>query len=342
MWGYPFHGRKSIFGDRHRVLFSISSNDSDRRNLSAALRLGSFGLFVSAPDDSMQLAAAKTALRDLFADVTRATRADVCIVCQCSSTWTRGAMAEKCRDLAAKLNVDAIDVVLFPAALLPPQVDATKVRTADLVAAWDAMVGLVDAGVARHIGVCDFAIHEIEVLLTRFPTHPIEIQCLTHVTPFAPQDHMTRFCHAKQMDVLACFSVEMESLSHKEKERWKAVAGTIAKQHSHVHVRRTLPSETVRDDAHRAAINQGTVQGDVSMGRLKTPSEVLATWLNQRGLIAVPMVEGDEPYEESLCETLFSLSHPLVRDAAAAAPTKPYQFVLTRDEMKLIAQTSAS
>ncbi len=49
--------------------------------------------------------------------------------------------------------------------------------------------------------------------------------------------------------------------------------------------------------------------------------------------MAIPLMEGDEPYEEAVCRALFQLSHPFVDAPGAVAPTKPYQFVLTRDEI---------
>ncbi|ETV81149.1 hypothetical protein H257_05738 [Aphanomyces astaci] len=341
MWAYSFSGRRSLFRDRHRVLFSLSSNDDDRRNLTTALGLGAYGVFITAPDDASQLAAAKTALRDLMSKDSHITRDDICIVCECSSTWSLATLGGKCKDVAAKLDVGRIDVVLYPNALLSPAVHG-QVRTVALVEAWTAMTTLRSAGLVDHIGVSDFAVHELEILLRRFPEHPVEVQCIRDVSPFSPYDHMVRFCQGKQIDVVACFSVQLDSLTHIQKATWSKIASDIATAHQRMHFQHNLPSETIRVDNSNASINQATETCDVQLDARRTASEVLATWLNQRGMIAVPMVEGDEPYDEGACRALFSLSHPFVKEPAAAAPSKPYHFVLCKDDMTLLGRLATS
>ncbi|RHX99443.1 hypothetical protein DYB25_006198 [Aphanomyces astaci] len=283
------------------------------------------------------------------------TRDDICIVCECSSTWSLATLGGKCKDVAAKLDVGRIDVVLYPNALLPPAVHGQvrsprrnayywltpqEVRTVALVEAWTAMTTLRSAGLVDHIGVSDFAVHELEILLRRFPEHPVEVQCIRDVSPFSPYDHMVRFCQGKQIDVVACFSVQLESLTHIQKVMWSKIASDITTAHQRMHFQHNLPSETIRVDNSNASINQTTETCDVQLDARRTASEVLATWLNQRGMIAVPMVEGDEPYDEGACRALFSLSHPFVKEPAAAAPSKPYHFVLRKDDMALLESSS--
>ncbi|KAH9110279.1 hypothetical protein AeMF1_014860 [Aphanomyces euteiches] len=332
MWGYAFHGGSSRFLERHRVLFSLSNMDADRKNLGIALRRGARGLFISSPDDSTQLAAARTVLRDVLPTTPRH---EIRVVVQCSSTWTLNTMIERSKEVATKTGLDYIDAVLYPAALLSPEVQG-KAQIQELVAIWAAMTGLVDAGAARHIGVCDFQVHQLEILFHRFPTRPIEIYCFKSVTPFMPMVHTTHFCHTKGIDVIACLAVDLETLSFKEKEEWKALATSIAVSHQKVHVVCNLPSETIRGDTHAVAINQTTVQHDVNSEFPRTHFEVQAAWLTQRGLIAVPSVEGDEPYEDGMCDALFSLCHPFSREPTAAAPTNPHQFILSNEEMARI------
>ncbi|ETV91563.1 hypothetical protein, variant [Aphanomyces invadans] len=262
------------------------------------------------------------------------TRDDICIVCQCSSTWSSmDAMATKCKDVATKLNVGRLDVVLYSTALLPVQ---GLVRTSALVDAWTAMVSLRTAGLADHIGVCDFPIHELEFLLRRFPSYPVEVQCVHDVTPFSPHEHMVQFCHSRQIDVIACFSIQMESLTHAQKTKWMSLVSDITTAHQTVWFQLNLPFETVRVENATAPINQAIKNCNVRLESRRTPEEVLVSWLNQRGIIAVPTVEDDEPYDTNVCRSLFSLCHPFVKEHAAVAPSKPYRFVLSKHEMDAV------
>jgi hypothetical protein len=56
MWSYNYNGRRSMFDERQRVLFSLGSNDRERKNLNLALKLGNYGIFIGNPDDSTQIA----------------------------------------------------------------------------------------------------------------------------------------------------------------------------------------------------------------------------------------------------------------------------------------------
>jgi len=57
MWGYNHTGKRSDFEDRHRILFSLSSNDNERKNLALALKLKNYGVFLTQPDDSTKISA---------------------------------------------------------------------------------------------------------------------------------------------------------------------------------------------------------------------------------------------------------------------------------------------
>ncbi|OQR99182.1 hypothetical protein ACHHYP_07214 [Achlya hypogyna] len=326
------HLLQTVFEESQRIIFSLASNDGDRRNLTAAIAAGTRGIYVGTPDDSSQLAKAKKSIADAVARGTLR-REELSIMVECGPSWTVTALQDKCKDTITKLGVGYLDVVLLPAKLLPPL--DTRLFVDDLVRWWGQMVQLLQAGIARHIGVSDFPTVFVEVLLQRFPNDRIEVHALP-CHPLLPQRHAVRFAHSKQIDVVARFSVELsDSIAYEDREQWLRVAANIAQSHSFLTFKHTLPSETVQADTAVVTVPP-PVETTVVMHPVKTPCQVLAKWLLQRGLVGIPVVEGDDAYTEELCTSLFALTHPFVHEVAGAAPSRPYQFILTPSEMQLI------
>ncbi|EQC38550.1 hypothetical protein SDRG_04255 [Saprolegnia diclina VS20] len=337
MWSYTYNGRRSAFGDAQRIFFSAASNDSGKRALATALERGTRSIYIGAPDDAPQLAKVKKAIRDVVA-TTILRRDELSIVCECSHLWNPTALRTKVVDLLAKLDVAYLDGLLLPASLLPPF--ETQLCVDELEHGWRQLVEMRNEGLVKRIGVSDFPVVFLEVLFDRFPTDRVEIICLS-VHPLQPQRHVIRFAHAKQLDVLArCPTALPDTVAYADRERWLQLAASIAVSHASLTFKYTLPSETVQADTAVAVLSP-PVDASVPMLPLKTPSQVAVKWLLQRGLVCVPMVEGDEPYSDENVADLFSLTHPFVHDVASAAPSKPYQFILSKDEMVAIGHLGA-
>ncbi|KDO27667.1 hypothetical protein SPRG_07297 [Saprolegnia parasitica CBS 223.65] len=195
-------------------------------------------------------------------------------------------------------------------------------------------------GLVKRIGVTDFPVVFLEVLFERFPNDRAEILCLS-VHPLQPQRHAIRFAHAKQMDVLARCPIALpDTVPFADRERWLQLAASIAVAHHTLHFKYTLPSETVQADT-AVAVLPPPVDASVAMLPLKTPTQVAIKWLLQRGLVIAPIVDGDEPYSDENVADVFCLTHPFVHDVASAAPSKPFQFILSKAEMLAIGALGA-
>ena len=150
--------------------------------------------------------------------------------------------------------------------------DAAKPRMiADrvpIIETWQAMEELVDAGLVREIGVCNFVIALLRDLMNQARTMPAVLQVEMH--PYLVQEKLTRFCQEAGI-VLTAFS-PLGAQSYFELNMAQASESL-------------LNHETV----HSIAANVG-----------RTPAQVCLRWGIQRGTAIVPKTSKRERLQENL------------------------------------------
>ena len=141
---------------------------------------------------------------------------------------------------------------------------------------WQAMEELVEAGLVRDIGVCNFGTSLLRDMLTYAQIRPAVLQVELH--PYLTQEKLLRFCRDKEIAVtafsplgaLSYFSLEMA-------ERSESV----------------IETEVVRDIARRHS---------------RTPAQVLLRWGVQRGTAVIPKTSRPERMKENLAIFDFKLT----------------------------------
>ncbi|TWU02727.1 aldo/keto reductase [Stieleria varia] len=133
---------------------------------------------------------------------------------------------------------------------------------------WQAMNELVDAGLVREIGVCNFGTSLLRDLMASSDTHPAVLQIELH--PYLTQNKLIRFCNESQIHVtgfsplgaLSYFSLGMAE-----------------------------PAESV--------IEQPVVK-EIAANHDRTPAQILLRWGVQRGTSVVPKTSRVERLRENL------------------------------------------
>lgn len=172
------------------------------------------------------------------------------------------------------LGLDYLDLYLihFPIALefvpfetrYPPEwvfdpnaeIPMMKPAAVPLQDTWRAMETLVDSGLARHIGVCNYGVSLMRDLMNHARIAPAVLQIESH--PYLTQDKLRRFCSEEDIAVTA-FS-PLGALSYLELD--------MASQSESV-----LQQQVVKDAAERHG---------------KTAAQVVLRWGVQRGTAIIP------------------------------------------------------
>ncbi|MBS0210921.1 MAG: aldo/keto reductase [Planctomycetes bacterium] len=153
----------------------------------------------------------------------------------------------------------------FDPAAKQPRMQAARVPLAET---WQAMESLVNAGLVRNIGVCNYNISLLRDLLNYGSIRPAMLQVELH--PYLAQEKLLRFCREEQIAVTG-FS-PLGALSYYE-------LGMAQRNES------VLDQPAVRDAA--SAHN-------------KTPAQVALRWGVQRGTAVVPKTSRPERLAENL------------------------------------------
>jgi len=154
-----------------------------------------------------------------------------------------------------------------------PMMKPAKVPLSDT---WGAMETLVDSGLARHIGVCNYGVSLMRDLLNYARIPPAVLQVESH--PFLTQDKLMRFCAEEDIAVTA-FS-PLAALSYLELD--------MASENESV-----LKNSDVIDIAKRFG---------------KTPAQVVLRWGVQRGNAIIPKTSKPERLLENADIFDFELS----------------------------------
>jgi D-xylose reductase len=154
-----------------------------------------------------------------------------------------------------------------------PRMEFARVPLAET---WAAMEELVDAGLVRHVGLCNVGTAQLRDLLTVALICPAALQIELH--PYLTQEKLVRLCREEGIAVTA-FS-PLGALSYFS-------LGMANRDES------VLEQPVVKDAARRHG---------------KTPAQVVLRWGVQRGTAVVPKTEKPERLAENLSVFDFELS----------------------------------
>ena len=154
-----------------------------------------------------------------------------------------------------------------------PRMELDAVSLADT---WGAMESILQAGLAKHIGVCNFNCALLRDLLAYANNRPSVLQVESH--PYLVQSNLLRFCQTEQIAYTAFSPLGAGSY----------VELGMATQDESV-----LGNEVVRDIAAKHG---------------KTPAQVVLRWGIQRGTAVIPKTSRKERLAENLQLFEFSLT----------------------------------
>ncbi len=154
-----------------------------------------------------------------------------------------------------------------------PRMEFAKVPLSET---WAAMEDLVDAGLVRNIGICNYGTALLRDLLNTCRIRPAVLQVEMH--PYLTQDKLVRFCREEGIAVTAFSPLGAQSY----------FALNMAK-----------PDEAV--------LESSIVKG-ISRSHGKSPAQVLLRWGVQRGVAVVPKTERPERLRENLAIFDFDLT----------------------------------
>jgi D-xylose reductase len=198
-----------------------------------------------------------------------------------------------CERTLRDLGLDHLDLYLvhFPIALayVPPEtryppgwffdpdsprpgMRAARVPLADT---WGAMEDLVQAGLVRHVGVCNYGVSLLRDLLASARIRPAVLQVELH--PYLTQEKLLRFCREEGIAVTAFSPLGAPS---------------------YVPLGMAMPGEGVLEDPVVAGIAR-------AVGR--TSAQVVLRWAVQRGTGVIPKTSRPERLRENLAIGDFAL-----------------------------------
>lgn len=154
---------------------------------------------------------------------------------------------------------------VFDPSAAKPRMEAAAVP---LAATWQAMEELVDAGLVRQIGVCNYGVSLVRDLLSQARIRPAVLQVEIH--PYLTQEKLLRFCRENGIAVTAFSPLGAPS---------------------YVPLGMATASESVL--GHPTVT---TIADDVG----RTPAQVVLRWGAQRGTAVIPKTSRPE----RLCENL--------------------------------------
>ncbi len=199
-----------------------------------------------------------------------------------------------CERSLRDLRLDYLDLYLihFPIALeyvspdarypagwfFDPDVPQPKMKPARVPIAetWTAMEALVQAGLVRNIGVCNFGVSLLRDMLSYAKLPPAVLQVEMH--PYLAQEKLVRFCREEQVAVTAFSPLGAAS-----------------------YFQLGMATED------EAVLNQPVVR-DVAAQHSRSPAQVVLRWGVQRGTAVIPKTSRPERLRENLAIFDFELS----------------------------------
>ncbi|KAB8235166.1 NAD(P)H-dependent D-xylose reductase (XR) [Aspergillus alliaceus] len=226
-------------------------------------------------------------------------REDLFIV---SKLWNTFHETDRVQEIAAKQltdwQIDYFDLYLihFPIALkyVSPEVryppgwcyegSSVQSSTASIQETWQAMEKLVDRGLVKEIGVCNFSGSLLTDLLCYARIRPAVLQIEHH--PYLTQDRLVRFAQGEGIAVMAFSSFGAQS--YLELGNSSATAS---------------PSLLVHPTVVAIAERVG-----------RTPSQVLLRWATQRGIVVIPKSTNEGRMQMNLESSEFELEETDIKE----------------------------
>lgn len=140
---------------------------------------------------------------------------------------------------------------------------------------WEAMERLVDAGLVREIGVCNFGVSLLRDLLAYASRPPAMLQVEMH--PYLAQEKLLRFCHESSIAVTAFSPLGAQSY---------------------------FQLDMARQD--ESLLEQPAVM-EIAGRHSRTPAQVVLRWGLQRGTAVVPKTSRPERLRENIALFDFEL-----------------------------------
>jgi D-xylose reductase len=142
---------------------------------------------------------------------------------------------------------------------------------------WRAMEDLVETGLVRNIGVCNFGVSLLRDMLSYAEVRPAVLQVEMH--PYLTQEKLVRFCRENQINVTAFSPLGAAS---------------------YYQIGMATPEESVLDQpvVRQTAEHHG-----------KTPAQVVLRWGVQRGTAVIPKTSRPERLKENLSIFDFELTN---------------------------------
>lgn len=141
---------------------------------------------------------------------------------------------------------------------------------------WEAMQELVDAGLVREIGVCNFGVSLIRDLLSSARIAPAVLQVEMH--PYLTQEKLLRYCHESGIVVTAFSPLGAQSYF-----------------------------QLNMAEADESVITQPSIV-DIAARHQRTPAQVVLRWGVQRGTAIVPKTSSPARLQENFELFDFALS----------------------------------
>jgi D-xylose reductase len=154
-----------------------------------------------------------------------------------------------------------------------PQMKPARVPIADT---WRAMESLVQAGLVRNIGVCNFGVSLLRDLLSYAEIRPAVLQVEMH--PFLAQQKLVRFCNEEKIAVTAFSPLGA---------------------HSYFQLGMATPEQSVLD---QPAIREAAAR------HRKSPAQIALRWGVQRGTAVIPKTSRPERLRENIALFDFELT----------------------------------
>lgn len=142
---------------------------------------------------------------------------------------------------------------------------------------WQAMEDLVQSGLVRHVGVCNFGVSLLRDLLSYARVKPAVLQVELH--PFLAQEKLLRFCGEQQIAVTGFSPLGASS--------YLPLGMAEARENVLTH----------------------PLLVDLGRRHAKTPAQIALRWGIQRGTAVVPKTARRERLAENLAVFDFELSH---------------------------------
>lgn len=356
MWSAEATGRSAPLGAPQRVLFAVDDGtEQTRRQLLRGLRSGRCRAVALADvGDAQALRAVRAALEAASAgdEAPAVDRGQVAVVAATPQGCGAQELLPTVENALATLRAGRIDVLLLSARSLPPTAateHALFARKRLLVEYWGRMLQLREAGVVTHVGVSDFAIQDVELLMSSFPA---DIPVILGVSVGLATSSKTRtslqtfktFAHGAGIDLLVrlAFS-DLDDLPLTHWKKWAQVCQSISQRNATMEFQHLVTHELEKGaefHVEKAILNAARENNGVDDDScevaipLGSSALIVLRYLLQLGLVVVPVVGNTA--DDTIDDVFLLGIHPFADMHPAYSPHKAYSSVLATNEVKEI------